>query len=47
MAHDDVVLVELVADTLDRAWWAAYRCTLEARFAQEQVLVRALRMEAL
>ncbi|MDR6993101.1 hypothetical protein [Luteimonas sp. 3794] len=45
--RDDVVLVEVMAKTLDRAWWARYRETLEHRFQQETVLIRATRVEVL
>jgi hypothetical protein len=39
--RDDVVVYEVMADTLDEAWWAGYRKSLEARFRQEEVVVRA------
>ena len=45
--RDDMLLFEVVVDRLDRAWWAAYRESLAARFAQEEVLVRALPVERL
>ena len=45
--RDDVVLLEVMARTLDRDWWAAYRAELEARFRQDDVLVRAIRSERL
>ena len=41
VTRDDVVLFEVMADALDADWWGAYRATLEARFRQEAVLVRA------
>ena len=47
VARDDVVLLEVMAESLDRAWWDTYRRTLEARFRQEQILVRATRVEIL
>ena len=43
--HDRVIMVEVVVDALDRAWWVAYREQLETRFEQEEVHVRALPME--
>jgi hypothetical protein len=46
-AHDDVILVEVVAERLDRHWWAAYREGLERRFRQEEMLIRALPAERL
>ena len=32
--QDDVVMVEVVTDTFDRAWWRAYATTLAARLAR-------------
>lgn len=40
--HDDVVLFEVMVESLDRAWWAGYRQTLETRFRQDKLLMRAL-----
>jgi hypothetical protein len=40
-ARDDVVVLEVMADTLDAAWWAAYRHDLETRFSQDAIVVRA------
>ncbi len=42
MQRDDVIVVEVMADTGDDAWWAVYRARLEARFEQETILIRAL-----
>ena len=42
---DDVVMVEVVTDTFDRAWWRAYSATLAQRFAQDTIHVRALPVE--
>jgi hypothetical protein len=42
---DDVVMVEVVTDTFDRAWWRAYGATLAQRFAQDTIHVRALTVE--
>jgi hypothetical protein len=39
--RDDVVVVEVMTESLDRAWWGAYRRGLEERFRQEVVVVRA------
>ena len=43
--RDQVIMIEVVADSFDRAWWIAYREQLEQRFGQEEVLARALAME--
>lgn len=42
---DDVVMVEVVVPTFDRPWWRDYAATLAARFDQETIHVRALRVE--
>ncbi|HZB24960.1 MAG TPA: hypothetical protein VE379_02430 [Vicinamibacterales bacterium] len=47
VARDDIVILEVMAEALDGPWWDAYRRTLEARFRQEQILVRATRVELL
>jgi len=47
LERDDVVLVEVQVDALDPAWWRDYRRTLEQRFQQEAILVRALPAEML
>jgi hypothetical protein len=38
---DDIVVFEVMAEGLERQWWDRYRKTLEARFRQEEVLIRA------
>ena len=45
--RDDVVLVEVMATQLDHGWWARYRQQLQQRFAQDEVLVRAVAIERL
>ena len=45
--RDDVVVYEVMAGTLDRRWWADYRATLEARFRQDELVVRAWPIELL
>jgi hypothetical protein len=39
--RDDIVIYEVIVDSIDRAWWAEYRTRLERRFRQEHVLIRA------
>lgn len=43
--RDQVIMVEVVVEVLDREWWARYREELEQRFGQEEVHTRALPME--
>lgn len=45
--HDDVVIVEVMAEELDRAWWKDYRRALETRFRQDEVVIRATEIERL
>ena len=45
--RDQVVLVEVMADRLDRGWWTRYRGELERRFGQDEILVRAFPVERL
>jgi hypothetical protein len=39
---DDVVMVEVVTDTFDRAWWRSYSAMLAQRFSQKTIHVRAM-----
>ena len=45
--RDDIVILEVMADWLDRGWWRDYRAQLEARFRQEEIVVRAREIELL
>ena len=45
--QDDVVMVEVVTDTFDRAWWRTYASTLAERFGQESIHVRAVPVDML
>ena len=45
--HDELVVYEVMAQALDRPWWKAYRASLEARFRQQELVVRALEMSLL
>ena len=45
--RDDLVIYEVMAPKLDRAWWQDYRSSLETRFRQERIMVRAHRISLL
>ena len=45
--RDDVVVLEVMAEALDRAWWGGYRRELETRFGQDVIVVRAQGYETL
>jgi hypothetical protein len=39
--HDDIIVFEVLIEDLDRNWWSDYRKTLEAEFAQDEIMIRA------
>ena len=39
--RDDIIVYEVMVDELDADWWSAYRKSLEQRFDQKEVVVRA------
>jgi vacuolar-type H+-ATPase subunit C/Vma6 len=43
--HDDVVMVEVLTEKFDRAWWKAFGERLAERFDQEEIHIRALPAE--
>ena len=45
--RDDVIIVEVMTETLDRDWWKRYGAGLAARFAQDELVVRAMAIESL
>ena len=45
--RDEVVMCEVMVDPLDRGWWETYRKTLENRFGQRELMLRALPVERL
>ena len=45
--RDEIVMCEVMVEALDRGWWAAYRRKLEGRFAQRELIVRAVEFDKL
>ena len=45
--RDDIVMLELMADTIERTWWTSYRERLQALLRQESIVIRVLPMEML
>ena len=45
--RDDVLLFEVMVDSIDRSWWFDYRRELERRFQQDEILLRASSVERL
>lgn len=44
---DDIVVLEVMTDAVDEVWWRDYRSTLETRFRQDEIVVRAQQMQIL
>ncbi|HSU12734.1 hypothetical protein [Longimicrobium sp.] len=42
VSRDEVIVAEVMAEHQDREWWRLYRETLEGRFRQDQIVVRAM-----
>jgi hypothetical protein len=40
-SRDEMVIVEVLVEELDRRWWGEYRRKLEEVFDQDEVLIRA------
>ena len=47
VTRDDIVVLEVMVQALDRQWWHDYRQRLEQLFRQDQIVVRAQTYEAL
>ena len=47
VARDEVVIFEVMVEDLERDWWRQYRQTLEARFRQDAIVIRAMPHETL
>lgn len=45
MARDDMILIEVMAESFDREWWTFYRRELERLFRQDEIVVRGLGCE--
>jgi hypothetical protein len=39
--RDDIIVVEVMVQELDKAWWARYRADLAERLKQKELVVRA------
>lgn len=45
--RDDIVIYEVMADPLDRTWWAQLRERLEIQFRQQELVIRAHEIQRL
>lgn len=41
VVHDEIVVFEVMTDSLDYDWWTKYRNALTQEFAQDEILIRA------
>jgi hypothetical protein len=44
---DDIVVVEVMVETLDPDWWQSFRARLERLLSQEKLVVRAFAIQVL
>jgi hypothetical protein len=47
IVHDEIVVIEVMVEDLDRRWWNSYRRELETTFAQDEIIIRASKIERL
>jgi len=47
VTRDEIVIFEVMAEELDRGWWADYRRQLEQVFVQDAIVVRARAVDLL
>jgi hypothetical protein len=45
--RDEVLMVEVMVDSLDQPWWHRYRSELETRFSQDAIAARAIVIDEL
>ena len=44
---DEIIIYEVMADTLDQSWWQNYKKSLEKTFSQEEILIRTWQIQVL
>jgi hypothetical protein len=45
--RDELIVMEVMVESLDAAWWTAYRRSLESKFRQDELVVRAWPLQRL
>ena len=43
--RDDIVVIEVMAEDLDRGWWTQFRERLETELEQDEILIRTTECE--
>ncbi len=44
---DDIMVYEVMAETLDKDWWQNYKSQLESIFQQDEILIRTWEIQVL
>jgi hypothetical protein len=44
---DDIAVIEIMTETIDRGWWADFRRRVEQEFDQEEIMIRCHKTEQL
>jgi hypothetical protein len=45
LIRDEIIIYEVMVDDLDRSWWSGFCERMRERFAQDELVIRALPME--
>ena len=45
--HDDIIVLEIMTQELHRPWWSKLRAQLMCSFAQDDIVIRSLKVERL
>ncbi len=47
VARDEIAVVEVMTNTIDRPWWRALRGKLESALEEEEIMIRTSRIKRL
>lgn len=47
VVHDEVIIVEVMTDQLDRVWWRALGARLESQLDQQSIVIRSSNIDML
>jgi hypothetical protein len=47
IVKDKIVVLEVMVNRVDHAWWKEFQRELKVRFAQKEILMRAIQVERL
>jgi hypothetical protein len=46
-AHDEIAVIEVMVESVDRHWWAGFREQLEVRLGQKELVIRSVAADRL